>query len=113
MYLGVVVDGRQILTLCCGESRYHGRIEFRRRIDVYLEGIVAKSRGDADLENLDRSTDHGANGFFGGGLEIGAQLFGVAAGVLEIRDPCPRAVDLRERPLPARFALRLKWLSGE
>jgi len=52
-------------------------------------------------------------GFFDGGVEIGAQLFGIGAGVLEIRDPCACVVDLRERPLPAVFALRLKRLSAE
>src|SRR5438105_9186049 len=105
--LGVVVDECQILTLFCGEWRRHGRIEFRRRINAYLEGVLAKTLEDADAENVNLSADHRANGLFGGGVEIGAQLFGIGAGVLEIRDPCAGAVDLCERPLPAVFALRL------
>jgi len=111
--LGVVVDECQILTLFCGEWRRHGRIEFRRRINAYLEGVLAKTPKDADTEDVNLSADHRANGLFGGGVEIGAQLFGIGAGVLEIRDPCVGVVDLRERPLPAVFALRLKRLSAE
>jgi hypothetical protein len=65
------------------------------------------------MENVDLSANHRANGLFGCGVEIGAQLFRIGAGVLEIRDPCACVVDLRERPLPAVFALRLKRLSAE
>jgi uncharacterized protein DUF4372/DDE family transposase len=108
-----VVDECQILTLFCGEWRYHGRIEFRRRINVYLESVLAETLEDVDTENVNPSVDHRANGLFGGGVEIGAQLLRIGAGVLEIRDPCACVVDLCERPLPAVFALRLKRLSAE
>ena len=65
------------------------------------------------MENVDLSAGNCANGIFGGGVEIGAQLLRIRAGVLEILDPCACAVDLRERPLPAVFALRLKRVSAE
>jgi len=65
------------------------------------------------MENVNLSTDYRANGFLGGGMEIGAQLFRIGAGVFEIRDPSACAVNLRERPLTAVFALRLERLSAE
>jgi len=111
--LGVVIDVGQIPTLFCREWRYHGRIEFGRRINAYLEGVLAKSLEDADVEDVGLSADHRADGLLGGGAEIGAQLSRIAAGVLEIRDPSACAVDLRERPLAAVLALRLKRLSAE
>ena len=79
----------------------------------FLEGLLAKTLDDADLEDVDLSADHRANGLFRGGVEIRAQLFRIAAGGLEIRDPCACVIDLRERPLPAFLALRLKRLSAE
>jgi hypothetical protein len=111
--LGVVVDECQILTLFCGEWRCHGRVKFRRRINAYLEGLLAKTFDYADLEDVDLSADHRANGLFGGGVEIRAQLFRIVAGGLEIRDPCARVIDLGERPLPSFLALRLKRLRAE
>src|SRR5207253_424055 len=68
--LGVVVDECQILTLFCGEWRNHGRIEFRCRINTYLEGVLAKTLEDADMDNVNLSPDYRANGLFGGGVKI-------------------------------------------
>jgi hypothetical protein len=62
------------------------------------------------------SADHRANGLFRGGVEIRAQLFRIAAGGLEIRDPCACVIDLRERPLPApglRITTIGDWPAGE
>ncbi len=57
----------------------------------------------ADLENVNLSADHSAHGLLGGGVEIGAQLSRIGAGVLEIRDPSACVVDLRERGLSGRL----------
>ena len=79
--LGVVVDEGQILTLFCCEWRYHGRIEFGCRINAHLEGVLVKTLEDADMENVNLSADHRAHGLLGGGVEIGAQLSRIGAGV--------------------------------
>src|SRR5262249_30599764 len=57
--LGVVVNECQILTLFCGKWRRHGRIEFRRRINAYLERILTKTL--EDMEDVNLSADHRAN----------------------------------------------------
>jgi hypothetical protein len=63
--LGVVVDVGQILTLFRRKSRRHGRIKFGRRIDAYLEGVIARSLEDADVQDVNLSADHRSDGLLG------------------------------------------------
>src|SRR5215472_5910508 len=70
--LGVVVEECQILTLLGRESWCHGRIKFGRRINAYLEGVLARTLEGADMENVNLSSDNSANGLLGGGMKIGA-----------------------------------------
>ncbi len=58
---------------------------------------------DADFENVDLSADDGANGLFGGGVEVPAQLLRIGAGASVVRDPdtLPNlAASMGEDPFP-------------
>jgi len=79
----------------------------RRRVYAYFEGVLGKTFKDADSENVHLAAECCANGLFGGGVEVPAQLFPIGAGAFVVRDPCACVVDLRERPLPAVFVRNL------
>jgi len=89
------------------------RIEFRRRIYAYFEGVLAKTFEDADFENADLSTDNGANGLLSRGGEVPAQFFRIGAGACVIRDSNARAAPMGEDPFAAVFVLHSYRLSAE
>src|SRR5437867_12855093 len=94
------------------DGAIHGP-SFRRRIYAYFEGVLAKTVEDSNLENADLTSDNGANGLFGGGVEAPAQLFHIGAGACVVCDPDAYTAFMGEDPFPAVFVLHLNRLSAE
>ena len=71
---------------------------FERRIYSYVETFFAKTLENTDFENIDLSTDNGANGLLRGGIKVSVQLLPVGAGGCVVRDPDARAPSTGDDP---------------
>jgi len=111
--LSVVVDEGEVLALFGGEGGCNGRIEFRRWVHRDLEGLLAKTVEDADLENANLAADNGAKGLFGRSGELPAQRLRVGAGACVIRDTDTHAASIGEDPFAAAFVLHSYRFSAE
>jgi len=92
MHLRVVVYERQVLPLRFRESRSGPRREFRRRLDLFREGVFSETIRDPNLENIHVTVKDGPQRLLVRAIEVVPQFLGVRAQTRETREKDCRVV---------------------